>query len=328
MRLAIIGRTQMLYETAQALHTAGHDIVCIITAPAAPEYSRTEHDFEELAQRWRVPFRCVKSLDAPDVKALCEDVDVGVSINWVSTISTAQLSLFRLGVLNAHTGDLPEYRGNACANWAIINGATAVTGTVHFMEGGTLDCGRVICQQHLPLTADTNITDVYRWSETATPAMFVEALRLLSADPTYTLKLADVDSPSSFRCYPRLPEDGHINWTRDVVAIHALVRASCHPFAGAYTYHWDGEAVRKLRILRSRVAVLETKDMAVAGHVIENNRETGESLVACGTGVLALLTCRYDDEADEFEPGRRWKSIRMRLGVNVEDWLWHVSRLK
>ena len=328
MKLAIIGRTQMLYETAQALHAAGHAIACIITAPAAPEYSRTEHDFEALAQRWHVPFRCVSSLDAPDVRALCEGVDVGVSINWVSTISTAQLSLFRLGVLNAHTGDLPEYRGNACANWAIINGATAVTGTVHFMEGGALDCGRILCQQHLPLTSDTSITDVYRWSETATPALFVEALRLLSVDPNYTLKHADVSSPSSFRCYPRLPEDGFIDWTTGAGTVHALIRASCAPFAGAYTYHWEGDAVRKLRVLRSRVAALDTKDLAVAGHVIRNSRDTGESLVACGTGVLALLSCKYDDEADEFEPGRRWKSIRMRLGVRVEDWLWQASRLK
>lgn len=326
MRVAIIGRTQMLYDTAQALHAAGHDIACVITAPAAPEYSRTERDFEALAQRWNVPFRSVTSLDAPEVRALYQGADIGISVNWVSVVSTAQIALFRLGILNAHHGDLPEYRGNACSNWAIINGAPAITSTVHFMEGGTLDCGRVICQERFPLTGDTTITDVYRWSETSTPALFVRALQLLDDDANYALKHARADSPESFRCYPRLPQDGFIDWTAAAGDIHTLVRASGHPFVGAYTYHWDGDTVRKLRVLRTRLAAqIDAKDLAVAGHVIENNRESGESLVKCGVGVLALLTCRYEDEADEFEPGRRWKSIRMRLGVRVEDWLWQLS---
>ena len=46
--------------------------------------------------------------------------DIAVSINWPTLIRGKALAAFSYGILNAHTGDLPRYRGNACANWAII----------------------------------------------------------------------------------------------------------------------------------------------------------------------------------------------------------------
>jgi UDP-4-amino-4-deoxy-L-arabinose formyltransferase/UDP-glucuronic acid dehydrogenase (UDP-4-keto-hexauronic acid decarboxylating) len=45
-KIAIIGRTEILYETTLLLHAAGHKITCIITAKEAPEYIKTSEDFE------------------------------------------------------------------------------------------------------------------------------------------------------------------------------------------------------------------------------------------------------------------------------------------
>jgi len=48
MKIAIIGRTELLYDTALRLKNAGHDIVCILTAKEAPEYTRKASDFRQL----------------------------------------------------------------------------------------------------------------------------------------------------------------------------------------------------------------------------------------------------------------------------------------
>ena len=56
MRIAIIGRTEILYETACLLHASGHEIVCILTSKEAPEYTRKVLDFELLAFTWDIPF--------------------------------------------------------------------------------------------------------------------------------------------------------------------------------------------------------------------------------------------------------------------------------
>lgn len=326
MKVAIIGRTQILYETALKLHEDGHQIACIITAKAAPEYSRTESDFEELARQLNAHFLLTSTLDKPEVAEYCQGLDIGISINWVSVVRQRHLDMFRLGVLNSHHGDLPKYRGNACSNWAIINNEEQITNSIHFMEGGRLDCGRIILQEHFKLGENSTITEVYRWTEESVPGLYAQALHLLEADNAYILKYADSDASESFRCYPRLPEDGFIHWEQGVLSIHNLIRAVCEPFSGAYTYQWEKGEVRKLIVLESRVVQLHTKDIAVAGHILENNPETGESLVQCGDGIIALRRCRYEDEPEDFAPGKRWRSIRMRLGVRVEDWLWQISR--
>jgi hypothetical protein len=100
----------------------------------------------------------------------------------------------------------------------------------------------------------------------------------------------------------------------------------CYPFSGSFTYHRYKGEIKKLIILKSRIVKHDTNDIAVPGHVIENNSKTGESHIKCGKGIIAILECKYEDEDKVFEPGKRWKSIRMRLGIRVEDWLWGIYK--
>jgi len=157
MKLAIIGRTQMLYDTAMLLHKKGHQIKAVITSKAALEYSRTEKDFKKLAASMKAPFLITNSLDSREAAKLCKGLDIGISVNWTTVVDDSHIKLFRLGILNAHAADLPRYRGNACLNWAIINGEDKVAACVHFMEGGKLDCGRIAAQDYLPMDGNTVI---------------------------------------------------------------------------------------------------------------------------------------------------------------------------
>ena len=326
MKVAIIGRTQILFETARKIKADGHEICCIITAEAAPEYSKDEKDFEKLAKEWGIPFVCTNTLNTTKVKELVSGADIGVSINWVSVVTEETISKTRLGILNGHHGDLPKYRGNACSNWAIILGDSRVTKAVHFMSGGELDCGKVIAEEYFSIEDETTIADIYDRAAVSTPDLFVKALRLLEKDENYQLRYADPNSPEAFRCFPRLPEDGFIEWDKPALQIHNLIRAVCRPFPGAYTYMWEKGEVRKLYIYSSRLHQEKTNDIGTPGHVMENNANNGESLVMCGEGVLAIDQCRYSGESEVFSPGKRWRSIRKRLGVRSQDWLWHLSR--
>ena len=64
---------------------------------------------------------------APKIKNVYDDLkeynnlDIGISYNYVDIINQDTIDLFKLGILNAHGGDLPRYRGNACQAWAILN---------------------------------------------------------------------------------------------------------------------------------------------------------------------------------------------------------------
>jgi len=56
MRVGIIGRSEILYELAMLLFKEKHEITFVITTKEAPEYSKRPADFQQLAQKWNVPF--------------------------------------------------------------------------------------------------------------------------------------------------------------------------------------------------------------------------------------------------------------------------------
>ena len=133
MKIGIIGRTHILIETTKMLIQKGHKIGFIYTCRAESHYKANESDFKKLAEDIKCPF-----FDGLDVNAnlylLKEtNVDICVSINWMTLLEKKFLSLFKYGVLNAHAGDLPLYKGNACPNWAILNFEDRVGLTIHRM---------------------------------------------------------------------------------------------------------------------------------------------------------------------------------------------------
>jgi len=284
LRVAALGRTAFLHDAILACRDAGHEVVLIGTAPAAPEYTRTEDDFERLAQEIGCPFFCDARINQPRCIELARGsrAEAAISVNWPTLIAPEMLSVFPHGVINAHAGDLPRFRGNACPNWAILMGEERVVLTLHLMTPG-LDDGPILLKRPFPIGPDTYIGDVYRFMGEAIPAMFAEAVSGLEKG-TITPVPQPEDSALSLRCFPRRPEDAEIDWGRTAHEIGRLVRASAEPFAGAYS-HLEGERVV---IWRARPGELSGPWVGVPGHVATVDRGSGSASVLTGNGVLIL----------------------------------------
>lgn len=236
MRVAIIGRTEVLYDTAVELRRAGHDIACIVTAKEAPESRRTSEDFRKIADQWGIPFaKTPKINECFELLSECA-CDIGVSINYSGVIPSNITDMFPMGILNAHGGDLPRYRGNACQAWAIINGEERIGLCIHRMVGGELDSGDIIDRSYLKINLSTKIGHVMDWIKRVTPSMFVNALNRLSEDPDFILEKQSTRPEDSLRCYPRIPSDGRIDWHASADDVVRLVNASGLPYQGAFFY--------------------------------------------------------------------------------------------
>ena len=122
MKIAIIGRTEILYDTALFLKESGHEIVYILTSEEAVEYKRTANDFKMLAESLSVPFALGSDITKFSDELSESNPDIGISMNYTGILPQSIIDIFPFGVLNSHGGDLPRYRGNACQAWAIING--------------------------------------------------------------------------------------------------------------------------------------------------------------------------------------------------------------
>jgi methionyl-tRNA formyltransferase len=288
MRIAIIGRTEILYETALRLREQGHEISLFITAKEAPEYNKKSADFCELAEKWGIPFFHTPQIKDEIYEAIRDmaPMDIGISLNYTGVISQTMIDLFPLGILNAHGGDLPRYRGNACQAWAIINGEERVGLCVHRMVGGELDSGDIVARDYFPLSLDTKVTLVYQWMSERIPSLFSDALQQLEENSSYVLERQSKNPKNILRCYPRKPEDGRIDFGQSAEQVLRLINASGRPFAGAYGYYKG----QKVIIHDARLYHDEECYLAMPGQIAQVNKDNGSVVIITGNGKLELLT--------------------------------------
>jgi UDP-4-amino-4-deoxy-L-arabinose formyltransferase/UDP-glucuronic acid dehydrogenase (UDP-4-keto-hexauronic acid decarboxylating) len=233
-------------------------------------------------------------------------------MNWPTLIGRELRERFGHGVINAHPGDLPRYRGNACPNWAILNGETEVVLTLHLMSD-ELDAGPVLLKRPFPLGAGTYVGAVYEFLAVAVPEAFVEALDALERGELRATPQPE-DPSLALRCYPRRPADSRLDWRLAADALARLVRASAEPFAGAFT-HLDG---RRLTVWRAHPAALSTPSLGVTGQVVGIDRAAGTVDVLTADGVLVLEDTELEG-AGRGPASEAVGSLRARLGVGVED---------
>lgn len=310
MRIAIIGRSEILYEAALKLHDAGHKILIIITAKESPEYKITAQDFKKLAGKIKAEFLNTSEININSVNErliALQPVDLAVSLNYPKIIGQNIIDLFRIGILNAHGGDLPRYRGNACQSWAIINGEDKIGLCIHKMKGDELDSGDIILKKYFPITINTRVGEVWEWMNKVVPDMFVESLNLLERNPEYIFESQSTNPENILRCYPRNPGDGKINWSESNENILRLINASSEPYSGAFCEYGD----KKLIIWRASLIDDNENYLAVPGQ-ISKIRPDGMVEVICGKGKLLIQEIEIDNIRTS-KPQEILYSIRKRL---------------
>jgi len=281
MRVGVIGRSQLLLSSIDAVLEGGHSLSFIQTTRAEDYYEAGVEDFAARARALDVPFFSGGNLGR-NLVPLAGGTDVAISVNWPTLIGSEVRASFRHGVLNAHAGDLPRYRGNACPNWAILNFERQASVTIYRMTD-ELDSGPWLAKAHLPIDEETYIGEIYAWLETAVPSLFAEALDRIEGRGF----IAEDPAVRPFRTFPRRPEDGRIAWNGSTRQILALIRASSRPFAGAFS---DLEGDERVTIFRARRFEPDFGFSAVPGQVCLRNGDN--PVVATSDGMIEIEDCR------------------------------------
>ena len=188
------------------------------------------------------------------------------------------LALPSRGALNMHGSLLPRYRGRVPVNWAIIHGETETGATLHYMTEKP-DAGDIVAQTAVPILPDDTAREVFDKVTVAAEMTLHECLPALIAGTAPRMRQ---DPRLATYFGGRTPEDGVIDWSRDAVSIHNLVRAVAPPYPGARTF-LDG---RPARILRTRVIDATAELRSAPSLSVEGDR----IVVRCGGGgTLAIV---------------------------------------
>lgn len=326
MKVFILGRTEHLYNSAVLLSENKHKITGIVTAGAMPEYSVNEIDFKNLARKLNIPFHFTNKIDDKTIELINNsNSDICISVNWVTILKNDVINLFPHGILNAHFGDLPSYRGNAVINWALLNNEQQIAVTIHKMVSGEIDSGEILAKEYFHLHESTTIGDIVHFCKQTTPGLFLETINKIEKGTIGPIR-QDKPNIKSFRTYPRVPEYSCIDWTKSAREIHNLIRASSKPYSGAYSYIKINNEIRKIFFWRSSVDTEISQDFAVPGHVIYNDNISGVTKVYTGKGILNIEEAQFENGVS-FQPGKYFKSIRIHFGLNLEDEIYNLYKI-
>jgi len=227
--------------------------------------------------------------------------------------------LARVPFVNVHYAPLPQYRGRANVNWAIINGESHTAITIHLVDQG-LDSGNILYQGLVTILPDDTVADLYDHLNRLQLEHLGDAVaRFLAGDKG----VAQTPESATYGC-TRLPADGEIDWTAPTQQIDALVRALVKPFPGAFTY-FNG---RRLMIWRARPLTPPPSYAGrVPGRIVNVSRRDGYVDVLTGDGVLRLFEVQLED-GTRVAPNQVIRTVKATLGLRTSDLLARIETLE
>lgn len=163
--------------------------------------------FGQLSQCYQVPMRLIESINAPDVMAEIKAFgpDVIVSIRFGHIFKEAALKLPRLGILNLHSGLLPQYRGILATFWSLLHQRSEYGFTLHTIDDGTIDTGAILDRQAFPVKPGQSLFEHTIALYPPAAASIVQAIDAYRAGHCLTA-LPQIEAESNYYSLPT-PED-------------------------------------------------------------------------------------------------------------------------
>ena len=242
MRIIFMGTPDFAVESLRTLVENGYQVVAVVTTPDKPVGRHGSvlqgSPVKEYAMSMGLPVlqpeRLKDEAFIEALRALQADLQIVVAFRL---LPEAVWDMPRFGTFNLHGSLLPQYRGAAPINWAVIHGDKETGVTTFFLTHG-VDTGKIILQRRIAIEDTDNAGTVHDRLMVVGAALVLETVDLISAhqgnvDAIPQEKLcADAET---LRPAPKLFKDNcRINWRQPALAIHNFVRG-LSPYPAAWT---------------------------------------------------------------------------------------------
>jgi methionyl-tRNA formyltransferase len=191
-----------------------------------------EHDIELLK---------VNHINDPEVieEIKEKEIDWLFIIGWSQIANLDVLNSPKFGVIGAHPTLLPQGRGRAAIPWAIIKGLSK-TGVTFFKMDEGVDTGKILAQLEISISETETATTLYKKVNEAHVQLFLNTLHNLISG---NYQLMEQDESKATYWEGRVPADGEIKLDMTIEEVDRLVRATTHPYPGAFYFDDDGNKV-------------------------------------------------------------------------------------
>lgn len=239
LRIVYMGTPEFAVPALEKLVEAGWNVVGVITAPDKPQGrgqklvgSPVKQAAEKLGLNILQPTNLKNPEFQEELKDLKADLQIVVAFRM---LPESVWNMPPLGTFNLHASLLPNYRGAAPINWAIINGEKE-TGVTTFFLKHEIDTGSIIYQEKITINPEDDLGKVYDKLMTIGAVLVLRTVEAISKDE---VNPSVQDESKALHHAPKIfKETCKIDWTKSAESIHNLVRG-LSPYPAAWTEFQD-----------------------------------------------------------------------------------------
>ncbi|MDR2854384.1 MAG: methionyl-tRNA formyltransferase [Prevotellaceae bacterium] len=272
MRIVFMGTPDFAVESLKQILENKHNVVAVVTMPDKPAGRGHKIQFspvKEFALAHNLPLLQPEKLKdeqfLAELRALRADIQVVVAFRMLPEVVW---NMPKYGTFNLHASLLPQYRGAAPINWAIINGETE-TGATTFFLTHQIDTGKIILQEKISILSTDNAGTIHDKLMHLGAKMVCETLTSIDTGNIVTCEQSDIARPDeTLKAAPKIFKDTcQLNLQLGVNEAHNFVRG-LSPYPAAWTeIQWTENAEKTV------VKIFETETIAE-----NHNIETGKLL--------------------------------------------------
>ena len=307
LRIIFMGTPDFAVATLQALVENNYQIVGVITAPDKPagrgrkiQESAVKAYAKSQGLHIMQPTNLKNEEFIQELKSLEANLQIVVAFRMLPKVVW---QMPEYGTFNLHASLLPNYRGAAPINWAIINGETK-TGVTTFFIDEKIDTGEMILQHEVSIEHQDNAGTLHDKLMTTGSQLVLETVKLIETGQVKTT--AQKDNAVSKDAHKLNRDNCKIAWDNNVIRIHNKVRG-LNPYPGAWCYLRNGDEALEVKIYQTSTTI-ENHNLDIG--TIVTNKKTLK--VAAQNGFLFIKEIKL--------PGKRkMDSISLLNGYQFHD---------
>ena len=285
IRIVYMGTPDFAVESLRALVEGGYNVVAVVTMPDKPagrghqlQYSAVKQYALSAGLPILQPERLKDENFLAELKSYGADLQIVVAFRMLPEVVW---NMPRLGTFNLHASLLPQYRGAAPINWAVMNGDTE-TGATTFMLQHEIDTGNIILQERIPIADDENVGSVHDRLMVMGAGLVTRTVDTIieAENKGVDLPTTPQDNSLELRPAPKIFKDTcAIDFSRNAEQVRNHIRG-LSPYPAAWisempANHPLAEVLRGAKVYKAAI----TKHAEQKGHII----------VPCADGYIDLL---------------------------------------
>ena len=257
LKVVFFGTPDFARASLEAIHTSEHEVVGVVTvADKASGRGQKVHQspVKTYAVEHGLPLFQPEKLRNEEflsqIQSLNADIFVVVAFRMMPKVL---FSMPRLGTFNLHASLLPDYRGAAPINYAVINGETK-SGVTTFFINEKIDEGNILLQAETEISPEDNAGTLHDRLMEIGAKLVVETLDGLAEGKLTEITQNQKENPKT--AYKIFKEDTKIDWEKEVEVIHNFIRGMS-PYPAAFTILEVGGEQKILKIFKGKFQKIE-----------------------------------------------------------------------